>query len=119
MADAAWRSQVSFLRLCLERSGKPVIASGDALTKLPRDDGEGSPDEGRIGNKVVVESVQGSLVRHAHFDAGDASHGASNQPGASSASPSSKKFGHVQSWIDRSEETTRPGLVMASELSLE
>jgi hypothetical protein len=101
-ADEAGRSQVSFLRLCLERSGKPVIASGDALTKLPRDDGESSPGAGGVGNKVTGDSAGGGR-RHAHFDADGSSHGGSNQPGASSASPSSKKFGQVQSWMERSD----------------
>ena len=92
---------MSFLRLCLERSGKPVVARECEFSKIaPSAAAPEAPSEeqGHPPNFAPGD-------RHAHFSppgekcAGDAITGTMPVPGAST-SAASKKLGNLQSWLE-------------------
>ena len=85
--------------MCLERSGKPVLASGDDLTKLPEDHAQPASVVRNVEcteamGKVENDSSALGGGRHAHFDEASMLNGAQNK-----RSPS-KQTGNLQSWLE-------------------
>lgn len=94
---------VSFLRLCLERSGKPVLASGDALTKLPDSQGHNvsAPNNSQGAEamyKVGNEKARVGEGRQARFDVDNTI--SSSENAKDLAHRTLKTTGNLHSWLE-------------------